>query len=1007
MAGSSGDPGVRSPICGYDSLIMRDTDNRTRSGTSPETAAAAVRRLYGFEGSAEPLPGEYDDNFRITADNGTRHVLKIMHPERDPALIDLQVAALSHLARTAPQIGAPRIRLTPDGRSSAVMDDQDGQKRLVWMLEYIEGRPYGQTQPRDASLRHSLGSHVAALDAALASFDHPAAHRDLKWDSSRADWITTHWHEIRDERRRTLVQRMFAPYLERVVPALPAMRRSVIHADANECNTLTATPPLGSPKVVGLIDYGDMHHGITLSGLAIACAYAAFGETDALRAVSEVVAGYHAQSPIPSGELPLLFPLIAARLCVSVVNSGIRARLLPDDPYATISEQPAWAVLDQWADLSPELALARLRIACGEAPGISVLPDVRIPLIASRVEPLDLSVGSLWLGANPATLEPTALARRIQGVLNDPGALPRVTSHGEIRLRPDGNGGRGWAQLGVDVFAGRGTPIRAPWNGRIEWVQPRSAGGVSLMLRQLQAGHRGICLRLEGLEPGETFHAGQDLTAGAALGQIEHGDESLPLPHLRVSLLGEEANVIQDWPFEVPADDAQGWLPWTLDPAPLFDGAPTRPIASDPVSRRRAVLGPNLSVSYRHPLEIVRGWRQYLYDRGGRAYLDVFNNVPLVGHSHPRVVEAASRQLALLNTNTRYLHPVVLEYAERLTALMPAPLRVCYFLNSASEANDLALRMARTVTGRREVIVLEHAYHGHTQSLIDVSPYKFNGPGGAGRSPEVHVAPIPDDYRGEFRRDDPRAGERYAERLASLIQAGARPAAFIAETLPSVGGQVVLPPGYLAHAYAHVRAAGGLCIADEVQVGFGRLGRYFWGFESQSVVPDMVVLGKPIGNAFPLAALVTTAEIAGRFDNGMEFFSTFGGNPVAVAAGLAVLDALRDEALPANAQRVGAHLLAGLRELQHRHRLIGDVRGMGLFLGVELVRDVHTREPATAEATHVVNRLRERGILAGTDGPHHNVIKIRPPLCIDRADADLFLNGLDAVLSEDALLVPA
>jgi len=984
---------------------MKDADQRTRSFTPPELAAATVRLLYGIEGTAEPLPGEYDDNFRITAVDGTRHVLKIMHPERDTALVELQVAALWHLARTAPRIGAPQIRLTLDGKGFGSIEDPRGQQRLVWMLQYIEGRPYGETRPRDASLRRSLGAHVAALDAALASFDHPAAHRDLKWDSARAAWITAHWHEIRDEPRRALAQRCFAPYLEMVVPALQEMRRSVIHADANECNTLTATPPLGSPAVVGVIDYGDMHHGMTLSGLAIACAYAAFGEPEALRAVSQVVAGYHTQAPIPPEELPLLFPLITARLCVSVVNSAIRACLLPDDPYATISEAPAWAVLEQWADVSPERALACFRIACGQAPTPGVLPAALDPLLASRVEPLDLSVGSLWLGADPAALEPRVLARRIEELLASPDAPPRMTRHGEVRLRPDANGGRGWAQLGVDVLARPGTAVRTPCDGRVERVQTRPEGGQALTLRLSHGDGPGVYLRIDPIESAATFHVGQRIIAGTVLGRIEHGDEALPLPHVRVSALSCDAGVIEDWPCEVPGDDAQGWLPWTLDPTPLFDGSPP-PAAGDPLARRRAVLGPSLSLSYRHPLEIVRGWRQYLYDQHGRAYLDVFNNVPLVGHSHPRVVEAVGRQLALLNTNTRYLHPNVLEYAERLTALMPAPLRVCYFLNSASEANDLALRMARTVTGRRDIIVLEHAYHGHTQSLIDVSPYKFDGPGGAGKSPHVHVAPIPDDYRGEFRRDDPRAGERYADRLASLIQAGAQPAAFIAETLPSVGGQVVLPPGYLAHAYAHVRAAGGLCIADEVQVGFGRLGRYFWGFESQSVVPDMVVLGKPIGNAFPLAALVTTPQIAARFDNGMEFFSTFGGNPVACAAGLAVLDVLREEALPANAERVGTHLLTRLRELQRSHRLIGDVRGMGLFLGVELVRDLDAREPATAEATYVVNRLRERGILAGTDGPHHNVLKIRPPLCIDQADADHFVAGLDAVLREDALRCP-
>src|SRR6201998_679354 len=354
---------------------------------------------------------------------------------------------------------------------------------------------------------------------------------------------------------------------------------------------------------------------------------------------------------------------------------------------------------------------------------------------------------------------------------------------------------------------------------------------------------------------------------------------------------------------------------------------------------------------------MFRGWRQFLYDDTGRAYLDVYNNVPLVGHSHPRVVEAVQRQIALLNTNTRYLHDNVLRYAERLTQLLPAPLKVCYFLNAGSEANELALRLARTHTGREDVIVLEHAYHGHTSTLIDISPYKFNGAGGSGPKPWVHVAPIPDDYRGVYRRGDSKLGSKYAahvgEILDSLRREGRGIAAYIAETLPSVAGQVVFPEGYLAEVYKQIRAAGGVCIADEVQVGFGRLGTHFWGFATQGVVPDIVVLGKPIGNAFPLAAVVTTPEIAASFGNGMEFFSTFGGNPVACAAGLAVLDVLEEEKLQERALHVGAHLIKGLRALQTRHRVTGDVRGSGLFLGIDLVLDRETREPAPLQASYV------------------------------------------------------
>jgi 4-aminobutyrate aminotransferase-like enzyme len=397
---------------------------------------------------------------------------------------------------------------------------------------------------------------------------------------------------------------------------------------------------------------------------------------------------------------------------------------------------------------------------------------------------------------------------------------------------------------------------------------------------------------------------------------------------------------------------------------------------------------------------------QYLYDDEGRAYLDVYNNVPLVGHSHPRVVRAAQQQLALLNTNTRYLHDNINRYAGRLTALLPAPLQVCYFVNSGTEANELALRLARTHTGKEDIVVLEHAYHGHTGALIDISPYKFDGPGGAGRKPWVHVAKLPDDYRGSYRRGEPDIAGKYARDVAGVMNRAIAErrgiAAYIAETMPSVGGQIFFPQGYLAETYKYVREAGAVCIADEVQVGFGRLGTHCWGFETQNVVPDIVVLGKPIGNGFPVAAVITTPEIAASFANGMEFFSTFGGNPVAAAAGLAVLDVLKEEKLQENALRVGQFLIAALRESKDRYPLIGDVRGSGLFLGIDLVINRETRAAATLQAEYVVNRLRDCGILAGTDGPYHNVIKLRPPLMFSQADAELFIRTLESVLEEDA-----
>jgi 4-aminobutyrate aminotransferase-like enzyme len=363
--------------------------------------------------------------------------------------------------------------------------------------------------------------------------------------------------------------------------------------------------------------------------------------------------------------------------------------------------------------------------------------------------------------------------------------------------------------------------------------------------------------------------------------------------------------------------------------------------------------------------------------------------------------------MAVLNTNTRYLHTNIVAYAERLTALLPDPLSVCFFVNSGSEANDLALRLAWTHTAAQDIVALDGAYHGHTAALIDVSPYKHDGPGGAGAPPHVRIAPMPDVYRGPHLGPDasPRYAAHVADAVAALQREGHGVAAFIAESVLSCGGQVVLPEGFLAEAYRHVHAAGGVCIADEVQVGFGRVGSHFWGFETQGVVPDIVTFGKPIGNGHPLAAVVTTPEIAASFANGMEYFNTFGGNPVSCAVGLAVLDVIRDEGLQAHALRIGGYLKDRLDVLRDRHAIVGDVRGLGLFLGIELVFDRDTRAPAPAQAAYLVERMREHGVLLSTDGPLHNVIKIKPPLPFAEAEADRLTDTLDRVLTEDFLRV--
>lgn len=678
--------------------------------------------------------------------------------------------------------------------------------------------------------------------------------------------------------------------------------------------------------------------------------------------------------------------------------------------------------------MSPRGTAAIGQWLVGRAAEAAPVLDVDLRQAPSLV--LDLGVGSRMLGADPAAAGTEALTETVSRAMKDAGVSVAVGRYDEARgIYLSGLFGAGerptderrTVHLGIDLFVDPGSPIHAPLEGIVHILAnntaPQDFGPLVVLRHETDEGTPFFTLY---------GHLTEDSLEGVRLDQkIARGEEFARVgapatnggwtPHLHFQIILDLLEQGADFPGVAHASRRAVWTSLSPDPNVLLGIPPDRfPAADEPpsaiLSARREQLGPSLSVSYRTPLKIVRGWKQYLYDETGRAYLDVYNNVPLVGHSHPRVVRAASEQLALLNTNTRYLHDNVVRYAERLAALLPEPLGVCFFLSSGSEANELALRMARAHTLREDVIVLEHAYHGHTTTLVDVSPYKFDGPGGGGRKPWVHVAPLPDVYRGPYKRDDPEAGVKYARgvgAIAAELRVDDRgPAAFLAETLPSVAGQIVFPRGYLAEAYRHVREAGGVCIADEVQTGFGRLGSHRWGFEAQGVVPDIVVLGKPIGNAFPLAAVVTTPEIAASFDNGMEFFATFGGNPVACAVGLAVLDVLEDEALQDRAWRVGEHLIAGLRRLQERHRLIGDVRGSGLFLGVELVRDRTTLEPAPEEAAYVVERLRERGVLTGTDGPHENVLKLRPPLVFTRSDADLFLETLDDVLEEDAAQPP-
>ncbi len=993
-----------------------------------EEAVRLAASHYGFVATARSLPSHCDQNFALEATSRARYVLKIANTMADPDELDLQRSVLAHLSKCHESVAVQHLQPTSNGEDGAIVQASDGSRHWMWMVSYLPGRPLGRVRPHTPELLADVGRTLGSMDRALDGFAHPAMHRSFVWDLRRASSLRKYLTHIGDVARRSRVENFLEYYERDVVPQLVALRTGVIHNDANDYNLLVQGAGYDA-CISGIIDFGDVLHTHTVIELAIGATYAMLGKRDPLRAAVHLVRGYHGAYPLQAAELAVLYDLIVARLCSSILVSAFRSTIEPDNAYLQISEAPAWDLLETLSDVHPRFACYTFREACGLDPdpqaahvvkwlkqqraGRAAItqPDLR----GADCEVLDLSVGSPLTGGPDSA--PSAPSVELSHFLTQSQSRVAIGRYDEVRLFYTGDQfvtrseERRTVHLGIDIFRPAGTPVFAPLSGVVHSFQdagePLGYGPVIILEHEACGtpcytlyGHLSRA-SLSDIKPGRQFRKGDRI---GTIGDTEENGGWVPHLHFQIitDLLGAQG----DFPGVAAASERAVYTSICPDPNLLL-GIPDRCFpesdwgSAQILERRARHIGRNLSISYRTPLLIVRGEMQYLYDDTGRVFLDAVNNVPHVGHSHPRVVQAARRQMAVLNTNTRYLHASLVRYAERLASLLSDPLSVCFFVNSGSEANDLALRLAHAHTGQRDVMVLDGAYHGHLSSLIKISPYKFDGPGGKGAPPHVHKVTRPDPYRAPTGQTGQGYAESVLEATRTIEQAGRGVAAFISESILGCAGQIEFPAGYLPAAYRYTRQAGGVCIADEVQVGFGRVGTHFWGFETQEVVPDIVVLGKPIGNGHPLGAVVTTPEIADSFDTGMEFFSTFGGNPVSCAVGMAVLDVIEEEGLQAHALRVGNALHAGLSDLQSRHQLIGDVRGRGLFLGVELVLDTEALQPATEQASYIVNRLCEHGVLVGTDGPFHNVLKIKPPLVFSEANADFLVETLDNILKED------
>lgn len=1007
---------------------------KTTPDFSIDQAAALLNQHYGLSGTLSLLASERDQNFKVEAEGGAAYILKVVNAAEPEVESDFQTALLSHVATFAGDLPVPHIRPTLAGASLAETTSPHGVRHRLRLVSWVSGLPLAETG-RSASALQSLGQMLGRFDASLKGFMHPGALRDLDWDIRNAGRSRARLDHVIDPEDRAILERFLARFVQTVEPKLATLRSAVIHNDANDWNVLVDKSE--NDRISGLIDFGDALYAPVIAEVAIAAAYAGLDHPDPIGATAAIARGFHAEYALLEEEVDLLFDLIAMRLVTSVTISASRRAHTADNPYLAISEKPAWTLLRKLDRMNRRFATAILRKACGfeAAPGthgvtawIAKNRKALAPLLERPAATYPAGLVPYGDPNHPMTVKSAGeQPDEAQAIWEDhcrehgidlgigPWGEARTVYAGEMFVSRLIEATRRTRHLGLDLFMAAGTRVFTPIDATV----------VSVEIEQDPLGY-GCLIALrhepEGCPPfvslwGHMAHeamgrikAGDRMEAGALVGEMgapkENGGWA---PHLHLQLSVDTS---------LSATEILGvGEPQYLDVwAELFPDARTFAGIAEEfyeksgrahdeiVKLRKELLLPNLSISYEKPIKFVRGEGVWLIDDSGRAYLDCFNNVCHIGHAHPAVVEAMAKQAATLNTNTRYLHDNIVAYAERLTATLPGELTVAGFVNSGSEANSLALRLMRAHTGRENAITLDWSYHGTTQELIDISPYKFRRKGGKGPKPHVHVAAVPDSYRAPEDWPAEEHGKRFAESVAEQIAAmqakGEGPGFFIAESIPSVAGQVFLPDGYLKEVYRLVREAGGVCIADEVQVGFGRVGSHWWAFETQGVVPDIVTMGKPIGDGHPLAAVVTTREVTDSFNNGMEYFNTFGGNPVSCAVGLAVLDVIEGQDLRGNALAIGNYLIASFKAMQARYEVIGDVRGMGLFLGIELVTDRKTKAPATEFARAVSNGARQRGVLMGTEGPHDNVLKMRPPMIFSKRDADHLLAVLEETFAD-------
>ncbi|PPF43294.1 aminotransferase [Pseudoclavibacter sp. AY1F1] len=991
----------------------------------PNITIEEVRRLagelFGVSGEVRELGSQQDRNFLFTEpgslpDAPNRRVLfKISNRAVRRDEIEAQNEAMRRMHAAGHPSPAPLQSL--HGRDIETAD-VDGAPHSIRLLTFVEGTPLIDFEHFSTDTIAAMGALVGQVAATLAGFEHPGLGRELQWDLRVGEQLVEELiGYVLEPERQAFVLGALEDVAASLAPLKSSLPLQAIHGDLTDDNLVAIAGELGRPELSGIIDFGDVGTGWRIAELAVACTAVFHHDPARPLAVLPLIRAFDEVVSLTDAEIDALWPLIVLRGATLVVSGLQQVAIDEGNDYAEEALEREWTIFAVPAALDSRVATAAIRQALGRAvaPGPDAAPADGATLLdaelarRARVITLDYTSTALrdgsWLGEEGAEAEAQLLllAARSNGVA--------VTRFGEARLtRSIGVTHDAPVNIatGVELYSTSDLALTAPFGGLVSAAE----GNVTLTdgTRTLViAGARGL---IEGHSPeGENSAVPTRVEAGQPFAEIA-GWAHVSLQLGEASALDAAAAPV---PRFVTAEEFPAWLAVVGDPSELIGLAPgegregeARALADETLRARLDAYAPLQGHYYAHPPQFERGWRETLIDTDGRHYLDMVNNVTALGHGHPVLADAVAQQWRRLNTNSRFNYASVVEFSERLLETLPDSFDTVLLVNSGTEAVDLALRLTKAFTGRDEVACVEESYHGWSYAADAISTSTSDNPLAAElRAPWVHAFDAPNAYRGTHRGDE--AGQRYAAdavaEIERLAAAGTPVGTFIAEPRNGNAGAIEVPAGYLAAVYDAVRAGGGAVISDEVQVGYGRQGDVFWGFEQHSgpggeaIVPDVVTVAKAMGNGHPLGAVITRSEIAQALADQGTFFSSAGGSTLSARLGVTVLDIMRDDRLQENAREIGGYLREQLLALADRQPLIGAVHGRGLYQGIELVRDRETLEPADTETRALCDRMLALGIVVQPTGDRGNVLKVKPPLCFTKESADTFVAALDEVLT--------